>query len=258
MEQLSHILRAKGVVLNENEMAEVLSKIQAGASSNNLHPSSDNMVPQHYQTRNQHIPTPPPMRSDFNSRFNYSNNSAALSGRQNFFNNKNESSPLKRRSYDPTVASSEKQNVKPSRVVMKNAAVVVQKHARGVLARAKLKRVNTYNKKIASLRSPTTSASSHKFGKHTTLEHSATVVQKHMRGVFARKYMKSLRGKQKEGRIYEESLVKEKDFLKWGQPKDQNSKYQNHNVVVYTNIRCHYANIITALHYHIINVQVKQ
>ena len=82
------MLRDNGVVLNENELAAVLSKIQAGASSNSLH--SDNMVPQHYQNQKQHIPTPPPMRSDFNSRHNYGNNSAALSGRQSFFSNKNE------------------------------------------------------------------------------------------------------------------------------------------------------------------------
>ena len=142
---------------------------------------------------------------------------------------RNEFSPLKRRSYDPTVASSEKKKAKPPRAVLCDAAILIQKHARGILTRAKLKRLNRYNKRIAGLRSPTTSAENHKFGKHITLErieHSATVVQKHMRGLFARKYMKSLRGKQQESRLYEESLVKEKDFLKWGQPKDQNSKYR--------------------------------
>ncbi len=215
MEQLSHILREKGVVLNEHELAEVMSKITAGANINSLH-SNLPSTSQRYQNHQQHIPTPPPIRSN-------SNTSAALSGRQNFFINKNESSPLKRRSYDPVVASSERKYI-PRDVIYK-AAILIQKHARGVLTRSKLKRVRKYNKNIATLRSPTASASNHKFGKHTTLERSATVVQKHMRGVFARKYIKSLRGKQRENRLYEESLVKEKDFLKWGQPKDQNSKY---------------------------------
>ena len=37
--------------------------------------------------------------------------------------------------------------------------------------------------------------------------------------------MKSQRGKTNTtNRLFNDSLVKEKDFLKWGQPKDQNCK----------------------------------
>ena len=84
---------------------------------------------------------------------------------------------------------------------------------------------SNYEKQIAALKAPTTAAENHKFGKKTALEYSATVVQRHVRGMLARRFMKSQRGKTNTtNRLFNDSLVKEKDFLKWGQPKDQNCK----------------------------------
>ena len=242
MEEINNILRGKGVVLNESELAAVLSKLRESDNNkptkekkirslniNTLESSSGDTYSMAYENQYQQqqlmMPQPPPSIKPVDVH-----NSPAS---QKYFGNKNEPSPLKRRLYDPNVTEFDKKDLKPeptsnhhrSRTVGHNAALVIQKNPRSNIGVEKTKRSTNYEKQIAALKAPTTAAENHKFGKKTALEHSATVVQRHVRGMLARRFMKSQRGKTNTtNRLFNESLVKEKDFLKWGQPKDQNCK----------------------------------